>query len=183
MNKDIIKVIEERRSTRAYKDLQLTEVQLEEILHAALLAPSARNLQSCTVVALQDKDILAELNKDFLQCASKYPEYAGYLSKPGYNFYHHAPTFIFIFGDNKNKWSHVDAGIIVENMALAAEGLALGSCIIGMLAVFLATPEGLAWLPRLGAPIDTSFIVGLALGVKNEVAEAKPRDTSKIKRL
>ena len=183
MDKKVINAIRQRRSTRAYQAEQLTEKQLEEILEAALLAPSARNLQSCTVVSTQDGKLLAELNKDFLASARKFSEYADFLKKPDYSFYHHAPAFVFIFGDNKNKWSSVDAGIIVGNMALAAEGLGLGSCVIGMLAVFLSTPEGLEWLPRLGAPQDTGFIVGLSVGNKNEEAAAKPREAAKIKRL
>ena len=50
---------------------------------------------------------------------------------PPHNFYYEAPTVVIISAERSFKWSSVDAGIAVENMALAAQGLGLGNVIIG----------------------------------------------------
>ena len=39
---DIFEVIKNRRSVRAYKDEQIDDEDIEKILHAAILAPTAR---------------------------------------------------------------------------------------------------------------------------------------------
>ena len=48
-----------------------------------------------------------------------------------HNFYYEAPVLILLSAEDGFKWSKVDAGIAVQNMALAAESLGLGSLTIG----------------------------------------------------
>ena len=43
--KEAMQAIRDRRSCRAYKSEQITEAELQTVLQAAILAPSARNLQ------------------------------------------------------------------------------------------------------------------------------------------
>ena len=40
---DIFEVIKNRRSVRAYKDEQIEDEQIEQILEAAIMAPTARS--------------------------------------------------------------------------------------------------------------------------------------------
>ena len=42
---EVLKAIQDRRSTRGFNDVQLTDGQLKALIDAALAAPSARNSQ------------------------------------------------------------------------------------------------------------------------------------------
>ena len=84
-------------------------------------------------------------------------------------------------GDTANKWRYVDGGIVVENMALAAESMGVGTCIIGMILDYMTSEDGADMMKKIGAPEGYEFIIGLALGYPNEAPEAKPRDGSKVR--
>ena len=53
-------------------------------------------------------------------------------SDPDFQIFYYAPTVVFIFGEKDFPWTQVDCGIAVENIALAAEGLGIGSVILGL---------------------------------------------------
>lgn len=53
----------ERRSIRAYKPEQISEDELQSVLKAGLLAPSAMNRQPTAMLVVQDKDTIALLSK------------------------------------------------------------------------------------------------------------------------
>lgn len=46
MENEVIKAIRNRRSTRKYKDKQISEEELQTLLDAGIQAPSANNSQS-----------------------------------------------------------------------------------------------------------------------------------------
>ena len=62
MNDSINNMID-RRSIRKYKPEQITEVELEAILQAALYAPSAGSRQSVIIVVCQNSGINTSLGK------------------------------------------------------------------------------------------------------------------------
>ena len=84
-------------------------------------------------------------------------------------------------GFKANKWRYVDGGIVVENMALAAESMGVGTCIIGMILDYMTSEDGADLMKKIGAPEGYEFIIGLALGYPDEAPEAKPRDGSKVR--
>ena len=43
---EVLKAIQDRRSTRGFSDVQLTDTELQALVDAALAAPTARNAQS-----------------------------------------------------------------------------------------------------------------------------------------
>ena len=158
-----------RRSIRKYKQESVGMSELATIMEAALQAPTGRNEQSCHIIMVQDKDLLTEMNAGFKAYADNY------------SVYYHAPAFAFIVGDTANKWRYVDGGIVVENMALAAESMGVGTCIIGMILDYMTSEDGAAMMKKIGAPEGYEFIIGLALGYPDEAPEAKPRDGSKVR--
>ena len=121
---NVIDTIKKRSSTRGYTPEPLTEEELSALLHAGLQAPTAANRQEIHFTVLKgDNPILQELEdeKNRLRVLSALP----------HNFYYEAPVVIVLSADSTYRWSPLDAGIAVENMALAAEALGLGSLIIG----------------------------------------------------
>ena len=60
---EVIAAIRSRRSVRRYKPEQIGEKELQAILEAGLYAPSAHNDQSWHFTVIQNKDLLARMNR------------------------------------------------------------------------------------------------------------------------
>jgi nitroreductase len=180
MNKDIIhnKVVDtiiERRTIREYSPKQITDKELDTLLNAALWAPSGRNSQPVHVRVLQDTDALILLNEDFKNLVGwDTPAYTRYETNP---VYHNAPTMFFLFSDRE---CHMDAGLMTENICIAAEGIGLGTCIIASVGALMNAPEGNIWKQRLNVPEDWYFLIAIAVGYKAEDPPPKPRDESRF---
>jgi nitroreductase len=177
---ETINSILERRSVRVYKDGQLSESQINTLREAALRAPSARNAQPCEVRIVTDRALMKEFNRDCCEHVFKPAGRAG-VDDPDYSLYFHAPTYIFIFGDSSNWFSKIDGGIMVENIALAAQSMGLGSVIIGCSNPIFSTEAGKKWLEKLEIPETHEIIICIAVGQKDEKPDSKPRDESKFK--
>ena len=52
-----------RRSIRKYKAQQITQEELGAVLQAGVCAASAKNLQSATIVVVQDKETIAYMSR------------------------------------------------------------------------------------------------------------------------
>ena len=64
------------------------------------------------------------------------------------------------------KWSHVDAGIAVENIALLSEELGLGNLIIGCIYDALHGEKGKYFSEKLAIPEGYEFEIAIAVGHK-----------------
>lgn len=119
---ELMKVIEKRRSVRAYKNQEISEEKLGKILEAARLAPSASNRQPWKFIVVKDPEKRRELAK-----ASR-----------GQSFVGEAPVVIagvalepeHIMGCGVPAYA-VDLAIAMEHIALAAQDEGLGTCWIG----------------------------------------------------
>lgn len=180
MKNDVINAIMDRRSIRNYKREQITQQELDAILDTALQSPSARNFMPWQVRVVQDAVLLAEMNEDYKKVVSTNPAMASMASDPDLSFYYYAPTVIFIYGDKNKPYHQVDAGIFVENIALAAQSLNIGSVIIGIVSMMLKGDQAEKWIEKLKIPDNHDFVIACALGYKNESPEAKPRMKSRI---
>ena len=61
--KDTIKDLKERRSIKKYRDRQIEEADLQEILKAGMNAPTGMGMQSPVMVVIQDKETISKLSK------------------------------------------------------------------------------------------------------------------------
>jgi len=78
--------------------------------------------------------------------------------------FYDAPLAVFISSDNNNGWSEVDAGIAVQNLALAAHAMGLGSVIIGMCKCAFAGERGEQLAKTLRFPEGYRFTIAIAIG-------------------
>lgn len=167
---EVIKAILNRRTIRAYKDTPVPEETLQLLLDCAMWAPSGRNSQPCHIRVITDKKVLDALNTDFKNKVGwDTPAYTRWDVNP---VYQGAPAMFFIYGETKDN---MNGGIAVENIAVAAEGLGLGSCIIGSIGALLDAPEGNKWKKIFGIPEDYQFIISIAVGEKAEEVAPKER--------
>ena len=168
----MIQTIAKRSSTRGYTEEKLPEDVLRQLLEAGLQAPTAANKQEVHFSVVDGKNpILAELEEDKNQLRGG--------AAPAVNFYFDAPTVIFLSADKEFYWSPVDAGIAVENIALAAEALGLGSLIIGCVKDALRGEKEDYYAKALGFPEGYRYEVCIAVGYKAVEKEPHTYDYEK----
>ena len=95
---EILTAIASRRSCRAYKPEQLTAEELEAVTTAGTWAATAMGRQSPVMVAVQDKETLAELSR--LNAAVM-----GTQNDPFYG----APTAVLVLGDTNSCLAAISA--------------------------------------------------------------------------
>lgn len=172
---EFTKVLQSRRSTRAYTPQQITEEQLSAILAAAQAAPIGMGrYDRMRLVVVQDAQLLEDLNADFASAidnADAYPTYG-------------APTVIFVLEhkEDPDLISGANAACVVEHMALAATDLGLGSVYLLGICRELAGRAHAAAL--LHIPSDYRMVSAVAVGVPQEpLTPREPKARMQVKRL
>ena len=178
---DVLQAISDRRSHRAYRKEQLAEETLSAILKAGLEAPSARNHQPWHFSVVQNAELIQEVHDEAAAVMGRdgSPRFAD----PGFQIFYHAPTVIFIFGEKDFPWTQVDCGIAVENMALAAEGLGVGSVILGLPKPAFLGGKADELRARLNCPEGYDFVIALALGYATDTKDPHGPQGEKISRI
>ncbi len=178
---DVLQAISNRRSHRAYRKEQLPEEVLSSILRAGLESPSARNRQPWHFSVVQNAELIQEIHDEAAKVMGK--SGSPRFSDPDFQIFYHAPTVIFLFGEKDFPWSQVDCGIAVENMALAAEGLGVGSVILGLPKPAFAGNRADELKARLACPEGYDFVIALALGYASDTKEPHDLREEKISRI
>lgn len=149
-----------RRSVRDFTDESVTADELHTILECGIWAPSGRNSQSTLLVPCSDTALLEELNGAARELMSG----GSYPIPPDTRFAYGAPAFVFVYAEDGDAWADLNAGLVLENMTLAAESLRLATVMIGMVKSVLLSADANEWKNRLGVPESYSFACGLAIG-------------------
>lgn len=156
---ETLQAIRKRSSTRGFTSEPLTEEELKILLHAGLQAPTATNRQEIHFTVLKrDHGVLKEIEEEFKRLRG--------LGETEHNFYYEAPVVIILSMESDFRWSEVDAGIAVENIALAAEALGLGSLIIGCIRDALLGEKKEYFSARLELPENYKYGIAIAAGHK-----------------
>jgi nitroreductase len=144
-----------RRSIRAYRPDPITDGQVEELVQAALAAPSASNNQPWHFTFVRDASLLDEVSREALAALGR---------DASFHVYYHAPLVVFIAADASRKWGVLDSGIAVQTLALAAQAMGLGSVIVGMADAAFNAPGGKVLADKLGFPEGHRFAISIAIG-------------------
>jgi len=112
---NVFECIMQRRSIRSYTNRRISKEALNRILEAGRWAPSAGNSQPWQFIVIRDKDILKKIT-----------EHAPYGS-----FTAEAQLAIAVVTDPSTSWHMVDGSSAVQNMALAAWEMGIGTCWLG----------------------------------------------------
>ena len=156
---EALKAIEQRSSTRGYAPEKLTEAEIKTLVDAGMQAPTATNRQEIHFTVVDgDNPILAEIQQEMVK-GRPMPGGAG-------SFYYNAPTVIILSGEEAFGWSALDAGIAVENIAIAAEALGLGSVILGCIKDAMNGEKKEYFAKALKFPEGFKFEVCIAVGHK-----------------
>lgn len=165
---DILEIIRTRSSIRGYSNEELTPQQIEQLVNAALQAPTAANKQEFHISVVKRgnpilDEIEAEKRKIFAENEQDEEKKKAILNAPA-NFYYDAPVVLFISVDKEFRWSKLDAGIVVENVHLAAHGLGLGSLIIGCVYDALLQDKKEYFSNKLQFPENYEFAIAISVG-------------------
>ena len=151
---ETIKVLKERRSIRKYKDIQITEEELNTILDCGMYAPSGKNRQSGLIVVIQNKELISKIAKIN----------ASFVNKVGLNPFYDAPTLIIVFADKNISTYIQDGSAIITNMLNAAYSIGVSSCWIHRAKETFETEEGKKLLQEWGIPSNYEGIGNCVLG-------------------
>ena len=158
---ELMDVLRNRYSCRAYKPDPVEPGVLDQVLEAAVLAPSACNRQPYHVVVVHTGGRQAEL-------ARVYPK--AWFSQP--------PLVLAVVGvpgrawvrRDKRSYLDVDAAIAMDHMVLAATSLGLGTC-------WVAAFDPVAAREVLRLPADVEPLLFTPLGYPADARPTKSRKT------
>ena len=182
MTNETLSLIASRRSHRAYEPTPLTQPQLDALLQAAVESPSAVNRQPWHFTVVRNQKLLDEMNRAVWEQMMKRdsqrrsPRFAD----RDFHVFYHAPTVIFISGMPDNPYTPIDGGIAVENIALAAESMGLGSVILGMPRDAFAGDRADEFRKELQFPEGWDFVIAIAVGVPADTKEPHPVKNDRI---
>ena len=170
---DVIRSLKERRSVRAYREEQVREEELRQILEAATYAPSGMGKQSAVMVVVQDKETIAKLSR--LNAAVMGAEI-----DPFYG----APTVVVVLADRSSFTWKEDGCLVMGNLMNAAYAVGVDSCWIHRAKEVFEGEEGQALLKQWGIEGDYVGVGHCILGYRaGELPEAKPRKANYIYRV
>lgn len=152
-----------RRSIRRFKQTPVTREQIQSLLDAALVAPSARNGQILRYCVVSSPE---KLNEVFNNTA-----WAGYVHPKRIPLRDVSAPTLFIVVSALNNGAEIsnhtwaDAGAAIENMLLTAVELGLGGCWIGsfnreILETTISQPEGQTalYVIAIGVPDESPVL-------------------------
>lgn len=154
---EVMKNILTRRSVRKFNDQPIAREALDQILQAAIYAPSGMHRETWQFTAVTNREKIQELAKLVEKI----------LGRPGYNFYN--PDVLIIASNEKESiWGKEDNACALENIFLAAHSFGIGSVWINQLQTISDHVEIRAYLDKIGVPENHEVYGMAALGYAQE---------------
>jgi nitroreductase len=155
---DILEAIRTRRSIRKFKNMDVSDRLIDQILTAGIWAPYGRN-QLWQFAVIRDKQLKLQI--------AEQTAYAKIINK--------APVVIAVFFDRRATYHEIkDAqtmGACIQNMLLAIHGLGLAAVWIGEILKNSKTVQTLCQAPE---HFELSAVI--ALGYGDETGREEARD-------
>lgn len=162
-----LEAIAKRKSTRAYKDVQIPEEALDTILQAGFASPVAMaRYDSLHITVVQSQDLLDKVNT---AAAEMLFRAMGVRKNTDFG----AKTLVLVSSMpiHRTGMEYINAGIVIENMVLAATDMGIDSVILG--GAPSAISQDAELMKELGIPEGLSPLVGafFGYGVNDEPAK------------
>lgn len=159
---DFAKVIKDRYSCKKFDGKPISQEQLDSILDAGRLAPTAKNLQEQHIYVVQSAEGLAKIDK-LTPCRYGAPT----VLAVAYN-----KNDVFTYPGGKHSSGAEDASIVATHLMLAATNAGVDNCWINFFDPEVAAKE-------LGLPEDEEVLMLLDLGHAAEDFKPLPNHTSR----
>jgi len=179
---DVLNTIASRFSCRKYTGEPVEQEKLEKIAHAGLQAPSALNKQPLEVIVINNKSLIEELDAAALEYMKENaPKAYDRILERGGKVYYNAPSiFLVLKTPEESATAKLDAGILVQNMALAATSLDLNCVIAAMTEMPFLGAKGEELKARIGWKEGYEYAIGLIVGYGDMVATPHAIDPVKV---
>lgn len=179
---ELMDVIRNRRAVRDYTDKPIDRSTAERLIDAAILAPSAMNLQPWAFAVLLGRDRIesyAKRAKDWLLASlsqtSYEPSIRHMLEDPKYVLFYRAPALLLVLAKSSSSQAAEDCCLAAENLMLAARNEDLGSCWIGFARPWLDLPATKA---ELKLPENYHVVAPIVLGYPKAWPESHGRNSA-----
>jgi len=163
---NLLELLRKRRSTRSFKETQISPELVEQLMHAVLMSPSSKRSTPWQFILVDDHDMLKSLS----EC-----------KKNGSQLVADCSLAILVLADPERSdvWIE-DASIASIVLQLEAEDLGLGSCWVQIRERKSSEGEDSETIVRRLLDIPEKIRVEsiIAIGVKNEVK--KPFDETRL---
>ena len=154
-----------RRSIRKFTDKPIPKEILEDLVKAALHAPSGMGKQTWKFTVITNKDAIKRL-ADAIQTT---------LNRPGYNMY--CPAAVIMPSNLRDSnWGREDNACALENIFLAARSYGVGSVWINQMQNICDTPAIREILNDFGVPADHVVYGMAALGYPDPDTAIPPKE-------
>jgi len=170
---EALTVLKERRSIRKFKPQQITDEELNAVLEAGTYAPTGKNKQPVVIVAVQNKDDIAQLtrmNADIM--GTKIDPYYG------------APTILIVLCKPESSTPVEDGSAVATYLLTAAHAVGLGGCWINRERQMFESDEGKALLKKWGLEGEYTGIAACSIGyIEGENPKAPARKEGLVVRV
>lgn len=180
---EVLNTIKTRFACRTYQNKPIEFEKIEAITTAGLHAPSAFNGQPWHIIAISDKTVMDEINYYVMGLLRDEDDLANHdlidesNEKPYYNA---AAMFLVLKQSQKSKWVDTDCGTVVQNMALTATSLGLGSVIVAMAETAFTGPRADEFKQKVKWPDGYEFGMGMLAGYVAVAKEPHAIDKNKV---
>lgn len=178
---ELMEALRTRRAVRDFTAEPVDAATIDELIGAAILAPSAMNLQPWAFAVLNGTARLHDQSGQVKQYVLAHlpadAPLAGHLADPNFEIFHGAAALIVICATNGDSQSAEDCCLAGENFMLAAHAKGLGTCWIGLSRTWLNLP---AVKVELAIPADLSPVAPIVLGHRRSAPAATPRKEARI---
>ncbi|RWM00951.1 MAG: nitroreductase [Mesorhizobium sp.] len=178
---ELMVALRTRRAVRVFTGEPVDDITVEELVGAAVLAPSAVNLQPWAFAVVRGTERLHALSAE----ASRYAlahlpagsPLATHVADPAFEIFHGAAVLVVICAIDGERQSSEDCCLAGENFMLAAHAKGLGTCWIGLSRAWLNDPSVKA---ELGIPADWHPTAPIVLGHPSALPAPTPRKKIRI---
>ena len=159
-------LIKNRRSIRQFTDEKLTAREVEQIMKAALMAPTSKNCRSWNFILVEDKEMLQQL---------------ALCKTTGAAFLEHCAIAIVVLADPVQSAAPIeDASITATFIQLQAEDLGMGSCWCQIAGRETGSGQNSEEYVRTLLNIPFHYEVACIIAVGHKARTGKPHDEDKL---
>ncbi|MCE9658457.1 MAG: nitroreductase family protein [Burkholderiales bacterium] len=180
---DVFEAIHARRSIRRYRPDRVPRALLQELLFAAVQAPTppVSGTSPWALCVLEGMERLAAYGDRAKAYAFEHqpaPHAWAWAERPDFKVFWDAPALVLFCARRGNPETPFDCCRAAQNLLLAAHARGLGSCWVGAPLPWLASPGVAA---ELGLPEGFDPVVAVVLGYPAEQPVGSPRPEPEIR--
>ncbi len=179
---DALTAIHTRRTIRAYTGQPLARSVLQQLLHAAVQAPTppvsgASPWQLCVIEGAARLATYGHRAKQYAFEHQPEGQRWEWASRPGFEVFWNAPAVVLFCARSGNPEAPFDCCRAAQNLLIAAHALGLGSCWVGAPLPWLASP---GVHEEFGLPAGHSVAAAVLVGYPAEAPVGQPRPPPQV---